>query len=76
MTCRELADLLVDYLAGELADERCAMIRSHLDDCPHCVHFVATYQVTIQITRQLPVASAPEQLLERIKKALKEDDDS
>jgi anti-sigma factor RsiW len=76
MTCRELADLLVDYITGELADERCAMIRSHLDECAECVHFVETYQVTIQITRQLPVASAPEQLLERIKKALEEDQKS
>jgi anti-sigma factor RsiW len=73
MTCRELSDLLIDFLAGELADERCASIRSHLDSCSHCVHFVATYQVTIQIARQLPTASAPEQLLERIKKALEEE---
>jgi anti-sigma factor RsiW len=73
MTCRELADLLVDYLAGELAGERCALIRSHLDSCPHCVHFVATYQVTIQITRQLPPAPAPDRLLERLKKALEND---
>jgi anti-sigma factor RsiW len=74
MNCRELSDLLVDFLAGELADERCALIRSHLDGCPHCVHFVATYQVTIQITRQLPTAPAPEQLLERVKRALAEDE--
>jgi len=74
MTCRELADLLVDYLAGELADERCVSIRSHLDSCPHCVHFVATYQVTIQVTRQLPTPPAPKHLLERVKKALENDE--
>ena len=73
MTCRELADLLADYLAGELADEHCALIRSHLDACPHCVHFVATYQITIQITRQLPAAPTPDRLLERLKKALEND---
>ncbi len=73
MTCRELADILSDYLAGELAQEHCATIRSHLDACPHCVHFVETYQITIQVSRQLPTAPLPAELLERLQRSLEED---
>lgn len=69
MTCRELADALIDYLAGELADEHCLTIRSHLEACPHCVYFVQTYQLTIQISRQLPAAPLPAELLERLQRA-------
>ena len=72
MTCHELADILLDYLAGELAQEQAATIRSHLDACPHCVHFVQTYQITIQVSRQLPTAPLPAELLERLQRALEE----
>jgi anti-sigma factor RsiW len=72
MTCRELADLLCDYLEGELEAERCAVIRSHLQACPECGCLVETYQLTIQISRRLPPSPVPEHLLERLKKALEE----
>ena len=70
MTCQELADFLCDFVAGELAQEHCARIRSHLDACPHCVHFVETYQITIQVSRRLPAAPLPAELLERLQRAL------
>jgi len=70
MTCRELAEILLDYLDGQLDEVRCTTIRSHLDACPHCVHFVQTYQITIQVSRRLPPAPLPAQLLERLQRAL------
>ena len=72
MTCQELADLLLEYLAGELAEENCATIRGHLHACPHCVHFVQTYQLTTEVSRRLPAAPLPEQLLQRLQQALEE----
>ena len=73
MTCQELADLLLDFLAEELAQEHCAAVRSHLDACPHCVHFVQTYQLTIQISRRLPAAPLPADLLERLRRKLNQE---
>lgn len=70
MTCRELADILHDYLAQELADEQRARIQSHLDACPECVHFVQTYQLTIQVSRQLPPAPLPAEVLQRLQRAV------
>jgi anti-sigma factor RsiW len=70
MTCRELAELLADYLADELAEESRVTMRSHLEACPHCVHFVETYQLTIQISRRLPAAAPPEALLTRLQRLL------
>ena len=73
MTCRELAEILCDYVAGELNDEVCVTIRGHLEICPECLHFVETYQLTIQITRRLPPAPCPEHVIERVKKLMDED---
>lgn len=69
MTCRELAELLCDFVGDELSEELCATLRAHLDCCPECVHFVETYRLTIQITRRLPPAPPPESLLERLRRA-------
>ena len=72
MTCRELAELLCDYLDGELAAEMCGTIRAHLDCCVECVYFVESYRLTIQITRTLPSAPLPPGLLEKMQRALEE----
>ncbi len=71
MTCRELAELLCDYLDGALEEERCAWIRSHLEACPECVHFMQTYQLTIEVSRRLPAADLPPEVQERLQKIFK-----
>ena len=70
MTCRELAELLCDYVAGELDAELQETVRRHLEECGTCVHFVESYQLTIHISRRLPPAEMPPHLLERIRAAL------
>lgn len=72
MTCRDLAELLLDYVTGELSDEHKHSIEKHLVHCPPCVTFVETYQITIKLTRKLPQAPLPAELKERLEAALKE----
>lgn len=73
MTCRELAELLCDFVGGELSDDLCCTIRTHLDCCPECVYFVETYRLTIQISRRLPAAEPPPALLQKLRQALEDD---
>jgi predicted anti-sigma-YlaC factor YlaD len=72
MTCRDVAEILLDYLEGALAQEQCGAIRAHLECCHECVDFVETYSLTIQITRRLPPAELPPALLEKMRRALEE----
>jgi anti-sigma factor RsiW len=72
ITCRQLAELLFDYIAGELPPEQADVIRKHLCECPPCVAYVETYQLTIKLTRQLPPAPVPPQLIERLKSAMQQ----
>jgi anti-sigma factor RsiW len=72
ITCRQLVELLIDFVSGELDEEQREYVEQHLQKCPPCVTYLETYQITIQITRQLPPAPLPPQLVERLRAALEE----
>jgi anti-sigma factor (TIGR02949 family) len=73
MTCRELVELLLEFLDGELPEDRRLRLESHLALCEPCLKYLETYKVTIQLTRRLPDAPPPPELLERLKAALREE---
>ncbi|HEV3119848.1 MAG TPA: zf-HC2 domain-containing protein [Gemmataceae bacterium] len=59
ITCRELAELLIDLVAGELPPEQQAPVDGHLNDCPSCLAFVESYRLTVVLARQLPDPEVP-----------------
>ena len=71
MTCRELSELLIDYIQGELDADLCEHVCRHLTLCPPCDAFVATYRITIQLTRRLPAAPMPPELAARLQEAMR-----
>lgn len=73
MTCRELAEVLVDFVAGEMTEEQARVLREHMECCPPCVHYVRQYELTIKITRRLPPEPMPPQLVERLRAAVNND---
>ena len=50
MTCRELADFIMDYLTGQLAEEVRTAFDHHLTLCPDCVNYLAAYKATVELT--------------------------
>jgi anti-sigma factor RsiW len=72
ITCRELVELLCDYVAGDLAPEHRARLEFHLSLCRPCVTYVRTYELTIQLTRRLPDAPLPPALEKKLRKLLAE----
>lgn len=52
MTCRDFADFLADYLAGELPQDILASFDAHIAVCPNCVRYLAQYRETIVFGRQ------------------------
>ena len=51
--CRQIAELLGDYLAGTLPRRLHDLIDFHVDGCPPCVAFLNTYRGTIDAARAL-----------------------
>ena len=52
MTCRDFADFLADYLAGDLPKDVLASFDEHIAVCPNCVRYLAHYRESIALGRQ------------------------
>jgi hypothetical protein len=72
MTCKELTELLADFINGELPKEHSDLISHHMSQCAPCMHFLESYKVTVKICRHLPPLDMPPELVERLRAALKE----
>ena len=68
--CCQLAELLFDYVSGELPDDRRALLEEHLRRCPPCVVYVETYRVTIRLTKCLPKREMPPDVAQRLRSVL------
>ncbi len=71
MTCRDCAEFLSDYLAGELDGEVRATFERHLSLCPNCVTYFEQFRATIKAGKQAfegdeGEAVAPEELIRAI----------
>jgi anti-sigma factor RsiW len=71
ITCRELVELLIDYITDELPPERRQALEQHLQRCPPCLAYLETYRLTIKLTRRLPRCPPPPALMQRLHAALK-----
>jgi anti-sigma factor RsiW len=73
MTSREVADFLMDYLAGGLEPDLRAQFDRHLRVCPNCRAYLATYQATIELGRNafaVPDADAQTEVPEELVSAI------
>ena len=52
MTCRELADFIIDYVDGGLAADVLAQFERHLTRCPNCVRYLSAYRTSIAVGRR------------------------
>lgn len=70
--CRQIAELLGDYVEGTLPQATRELIDWHIEGCPPCVAFVNTYRGTVKATRKLPdPVDIPPELRARLLKVLK-----
>jgi anti-sigma factor RsiW len=70
--CRQIAELLGEYVEGTLPQATRELIDWHIEGCPPCVAFVNTYRGTVKATRQLPdPVDIPPELRARLLKVLK-----
>ncbi|MCA8960188.1 MAG: zf-HC2 domain-containing protein [Planctomycetes bacterium] len=80
LTCRELVEILADYLEGSLPEEQFEVLQRHLNLCPPCLDYLDTYRSTIILAREcVPKPQqcdareeCPEELIQAIMNARRE----
>jgi len=61
MTCKELVEVVSDYLEGRLPAGDARRLEEHLDECPYCAEYVDQMRQTIAALGELTVdALSPE----------------
>lgn len=61
MTCRELVEVVTDYLDDTLPKHDRARLEEHLEECPYCVEYIEQMRQTIEALGELSEESiAPE----------------
>lgn len=53
LTCKELVELVTDYLEGALAPAERVRFESHLDMCSGCAAYLEQFRTTIALTGRL-----------------------
>jgi anti-sigma factor RsiW len=64
--CRQIADLLSDYLDGTLPKPTRELLEWHIEGCGPCVAFVNTYRGTINAATKLKDVEIPAELKQRL----------
>ena len=54
ISCRELVELVTDYLEGVLPADRQRDVHDHLLDCADCLRYLGQIQVTTRLLAHLP----------------------
>jgi len=70
--CREVLNLLSDYVDGELAAETREALDRHLGACPPCERFLRTFRATRDVCRESLAEEMPEELRNRLRAFLRE----
>ena len=66
MECRQIAELLADYLDGTLPRRLAELLEWHIDGCQPCVAFVRTYRGTVHAAEKLREIEVPPEVKQRL----------
>jgi predicted anti-sigma-YlaC factor YlaD len=62
ITCRQLVELVTDYLEGALSDEEVARFEEHLELCDGCRYYVEQMRITIATVGRIGESDVPDEL--------------
>lgn len=72
MTCREVVELMTDYLEGALSTRDRSRFEDHLAGCNGCKAYLAEMRTTLRILGTLPDEPVSEPLKAELMKAFRD----
>ena len=67
MTCRDIVELVTDYLEGTLPEPERADVEAHLAGCRGCSGYLEQVRTTIRVTGMLTEEQIPEPAREALR---------
>jgi predicted anti-sigma-YlaC factor YlaD len=61
--CRQIVEMVTDYLEGALSSENVSIIDAHLASCDGCTEYFDQMRVAIRVTGAVEVDDLPPQVL-------------
>lgn len=52
LTCKEIEQLVLDYVEGNLDESSRLQFEDHLRDCQHCTIYLEAYRVTVTLAKR------------------------
>jgi anti-sigma factor RsiW len=72
MTCKELVELVTDYLEGRLPDATREQLEAHLAACDGCTAYIDQMRVTLRALGRIPEETLPVQARQELIAAFRE----
>jgi len=66
LACRQVVELVTDYLEGKLSRSDRQRFQDHLLGCPHCTEYLAQMRETISLTGRLGTADLSPQMQDEL----------
>ncbi|MEW5850784.1 MAG: zf-HC2 domain-containing protein [Myxococcota bacterium] len=70
LTCRELSQVITDYLEGRMPLAQRVSLFLHVGMCRGCREYLRQMRLTIKTLRQMPPASMPPEVKEELLRRL------
>ncbi|HVO25061.1 MAG TPA: zf-HC2 domain-containing protein [Candidatus Margulisiibacteriota bacterium] len=73
MTCREVADFLMEYLSKQLPAKQRVRFETHLRQCPDCVAYLKSYENAVKFGKEAfchPEQGVPNSVPEELVRAI------
>jgi anti-sigma factor RsiW len=72
LTCKEVVEIVTDYLEGTLSSEDRERFDAHLRTCDGCTAYVEQMRETIRLTGMLTEEQVPVEQRERLRRAFRD----
>jgi len=70
MTCKNVIDLLADYLESTLTEAQVAQLEDHLRACDPCMAYLRTYRRTKELATRAQRVEMPVEMMDRLRQFL------